>query len=486
MKKTVLKLFCLLLSLFLLMGLFVACNGEEDPGKDDPSDGPTLIPPTERELALALYRSVDEKMSAADSYAVKIDMELATSKDGIAIKATGTENEYFVNLKSSTQFSHLSHANLEMDMTYNGQKHKLENEMRSGYVDGKMFLNNKETQDGTALVDQKLYSSISGADYMAYYDEINENAFDLSDGDFSVATYKQNENGTVTASFSGFTASGLEKIPFFDEDFKEMFEKGKQPTDVVITLVVGADQYPLSLSLAFQFGNGGISTLAAAVMPELKISATYSGINATTMPAVDLTGFSSVGDLRAMEYANRAIKARLDAESGSFNTETVVVLSGNATTERSEVKQQIEYATATDGAYSYHVAQEQDGVKRTIEYKNGLKKDSTGAIAIYTDAKARAEIEASMIPGGFEVIHIKTVRVVSKDDTKQVYEFALNSSDEAASLAASLGLSLKSFTATATVIVENGQLTKYQYKLSVATTRNGLPCWVAVTTTVTF
>ena len=485
MKKTVLKLLCLLLSLFLLMGLFVACNGEEDPGKDDPSDGPTLIPPTERELALALYRSVDEKMSAADSYAIKIDMELATAKDGIAIKATGTENEYFVNLKSSTQFSHLSHANLEMDMTYNGQKHKLENEMRSGYVDGKMFLNNKEMQDGAALVDQKLYSSISGADYIAYYDEINEDAFELSDGDFSVATYKQNENGTVTASFSGFTASGLEKMPFFDEDLKDMFEKGNQPTDVVITLVVGADQYPLSLGLAFQFGNGGISTLAAAVMPELKISATYSGINATTMPAVDLTGFSSVGDLRAIEYANRAIKARLDAESGSFQTKSAIAASAGGGTDRSDIKQNVQFTT-TDGKYSYRVEQNADGANYVFVYENEILRQEGGNSVPYTDEQARAEIKSNMDPGDFSASNVKSARIVSKTDTKRVCEFTFLTSEDAVALAQSYGRTLMSFTSKVTVTIEQGQLTEYVYNLSVVLAYGSGGLQITLIDTVTF
>lgn len=483
MKKTLFKIFCLLLSFVLLMSVLAACN--DDAGQSDPPDDPSPTPPTERELALALYRSVDEKMSAVNSYAVKVDIELATAKDGIHIMATGTENEYFVNLQSSTQFSHLSHGNIEMNMTYNGQTQKLENETRSGYVDGKMFLSNKETQNGTVTVDQKLYSSISCVNYLAYYDEIYEDVFELSDSDFSVATYKQNENGTITASFSGFTAQALEKMPFFDEDLKDMFEKGKQPTDMVITLVVGADQYPLSLSIAFHFENGGISTLAATAMPELKISATYSGINATTVPAVDLADFSSVGDLRAIEYANRAIKDRLNAENGSFQTESAIAASIPGAADRSDIKQNVQFAT-TNGRYSYRVEQNVDGQEYVYIYENDVLRQEGGNSVAYTDEQARAEIISNMDPGDFTVSNVKSSKIVSKTDTQRVCEFTFLTSDDAVALAESYERHLKSFTSQITVTIEQGQLTKYVYNLTVVLAYGSGEMQITWIDTVTF
>jgi len=484
MKKTLFKIFCLLLSLVLLMGVFAACN--DDAEQNNPPEGPPSTPPTERELALALFRNVDEKMAAADSYTAKIDMKLITSKDGIHISATGTENEYVVSLKNSAQFSHLSHANLEMNMTYNGETYKMKSEMRTGYVNGRMFLGNKETQDGAVSVDQKLYSSLSAADYLAYLDEINEDEFELSDSDFSVATYKQNENGTVTISFSGFEASALEKMPFFDDDVKNIFEKDKQPTDVVLTLVVGADQYPQSLSLAFCFEKEGISTLATNVMPELEISATYSGINATaTMPRVDLSGYNSVDDLRAVEYANRAITDRLSAESGSFQTESVIVASVPGATDRADIKQNVHFTT-TNGRYSYRVEQNMDGAEYVYIYENDVLRQEGGNSVAYTDEQARAEIESNMDPGDFSVSNVKSSRIVSKTDTQRVCEFTFLTSDDAVSLAKSYGGQLKSFTSKVTVTIDGGQLTQYLYNLTVVLAYSSGEMQIELTGTVTF
>ena len=201
--------------------------------------------------------------------------------------------------------------------------------------------------------------------------------------------------------------------------------------------------------------------------------------------AVDLADFSSVGDLRAIEYANRAIKDRLNAENGSFQTESAIAASIPGAADRSDIKQNVQFAT-TNGRYSYRVEQNVDGQEYVYIYENDVLRQEGGNSVAYTDEQARAEIISNMDPGDFAVSNVKSSKIVSKTDTQRVCEFTFLTSDDAVALAESYGRQLKSFTSQITVTIEQGQLTKYVYNLTVVLAYGSGEMQITWIDTVTF
>ena len=412
----------------------------------------------ESERAYYFYAVIDRNMGYAYSGTYDQKMTLDTTISGVAYKQT---TEATVTFESSYKgLTLLETSKTTVDTVGGGTVIYTD----TGYVDGMMFSHTKEGGNET-----KLKSPVALEDYSAYNQYRNEKApeIDVSTDSAKTVTCQMNEDKTWTATYEGFTAQGL--VPFLHmlRGIDYYLTAEHEITDVRMTIHADADLYPTDMKIEFIFS---AKPDATSKTPVVTLENTYRGWNSTTPEAYDISDFTEVDDLRAVDVFLDAILEKEYEKSGNVDMTVTSTTHGGGYNGTDTSKQYLTF-NHTDG-FTFDLSYEAEG----YEYKMGYA-DGNFRVRVYdaktdrlvdntsepmTEADARATVSQLMDPEGFTYRSFSGVEIV--DAEAGICRFAL--SDAVKSVYKSeyeaMGLSLKEFSGYCEATLKDGVLTDYR------------------------
>lgn len=435
----------------------------------------------EPERADYFYRVTDRNMTFAQSGAYDQTMVLDATMNGVAYKQTTTATVTFIGTRDS--LTYLEQAKTTVDVVGGGTVIYTD----SGYTDGMMFKYSKEGKNET-----KLKAPISLEDYSAFRQYQNGGAptVAVGEGVCETMTCKENQDGTWTATYEGFTEEGMKPFLYMLRGVEYMVTAEHAIADVRMTLTADEKLYLTSSKIEFIFEENPTSK---APLPVVTMENKYRGWNDTALSAAyDLSGFTEVEDLRAIDVFTEALLERSTAESGAFDVKVVTTANSSGHNNTVTNKQKITFSS--EDGFSFKYDYDQDG----LDYKTAYK-DGEISVKVYekgkqvhsveqemTDAQARATVTQLMDPEGINAQSFCDVQIV--DAEGGVVRFALSKSFENSykEQYEMSGMTMTAFEGYCEATLAEGVLTEYRYHMEMTLRVDGQTVKTKVNMTITF
>lgn len=357
--KYISRSFIVILILSLILGL-TACQQPEQEQKYVP------------ESAVALWNKVDETMSAMQSMEIKSTVNAVIYNSGYEFKLTG---DAYIFASKTTHYTEnqttLSCAEIDMEQITS---------MMEAYYEGKMY---HAVNDGT--YDQKLCSTMTHEEY----DQVQSGALteELDLVDCTNAHFAQNEDGTWSMEFSGYTKKAMDKMLESTSMTQDML--GVPIADMKVSLHANADFLVQKMEISFEFAPED-----EGLTPTFLITAEYSNYDTAVFDVAKLKmeEFTEVDDVRILESLQTLLTERQNAASGKFTLDLKSTYQMQKQTSASQETDVVTYGRK-NGAYYYNIAAQVEGKSFDIRYQNGEQ-------AVTTDGKtttaAQAEEQAKL------------------------------------------------------------------------------------------
>ena len=467
------KFLTLLLAAVMLMTVALplsSCSASARLSRMDETDG-----------AFYLYKITDRNADYARSCSYDQIMALDATLNGVAYKQTTNATVTFVT--SRTDVTYLEQSKTTVDVVGGGTVIYSD----SGYIDGMMFSYSKEGKNET-----KLKSPLSATDYAAFRNYLNGDAplVMVEEGVCDTVTCKKNEDGTWTATYEGFTEEGMIPFLYMLRGIDYMVTAEHSIADVRMTINADAKLNLTSSRIEFIFeAKSKTSTPTPVVYMENK----YNGWNNTTLSdPYDLSDFTEVDDLRAVDVFLEALLERECAESGAFDVKVVTTAKGSGYDDTVINRQKISFSS--EGGYRFDYEYDQDGYDYKTSYADGeisvkVYEDGKKVHSVeqeMTDEEARMTVAQLVDPENISSQSIGNVEIV--DAEKGVVRFTLSDSFENAykedyELS---GMTLTAFKGYCEATLAEGVLTEYRYHMEMTIRIEGQTVKTTVDMTITF
>ena len=427
------------------------------------------------------YRVTDRNMSYAASGSYDQTTVLEATVNGVDYKQTTTATVTFIS--SRTDVIYLEQAKTTVDVVGGGTVIYED----SGYVDGTMFSYSKEGNNET-----KIKSPISLEDYGAFreYQNAGVPTVAVGEGMSEINTCKQNDDGTWTATYEGFTVEGMVPFLYMLRGVDYLVTSEHDIADVRLTMNADEKLYPTSMKIEFIFE---AKTETATATPVVTMENRYHGWNNTTLSETyDLSDFTEVDDLRAVDVFTTALLERCTAESGDFTVKVDTTATGSGYDNHVVNEQKISFRS--EGGYRFTYEYDEDGYDYKIGYSDGNM-----SIRVYedgekvhsetmdmTDAEARGTVSQLADPEGITSQSISDVEIL--DAEAGVVRFTLseafeNSYKEQYEMS---GISMTAFKGYCEATLADGILTEYRYHMEMTLRIEGETVKTVVDMTITF
>lgn len=394
MKRNTLRLLALALALVLCMSMFLACD-----------DGGTLPPDpfegmTEAERAFELIRLYCEKQEALTSGTISLTL---TGSFQTLISDVSCACTFFAN--GSSKVAGLGTENLSYieEFTNNititpptGSAITQVGTTKEGFQNGKMF--EETTKDGKT---EKFASAITAAEYAAYMEKYDGADLIATASNCTMATSAKQADGSWLLTFTGFTS---DFVSMADKEFlaeiSELFVPGQVLSDVRLAYIIAADYTPIQMTVEFVFANE--DPTATTALPVLTQTQIYSGMNATTIETLDLTGFVDIGDLRQFTIYREALSERVNATTGRFTAlqKTDVVITGGQSDSQSKTYTG-SFTNLNGFTYTITGTQTENGSSQdfSLSYANGVCTENNQT-STSTDEVEKEGLKTLLDPAG--------------------------------------------------------------------------------------
>ena len=467
------RIITLLLAASLLLGLalpMTSCSPAKRLASMDETEG-----------AFYLYEISDRYADYARSCSYDQVMVLDATVNGVAYKQTTEATVTFIS--EMTDVTYLEQAKTTVDVVGGGTVIYSD----TGYADGMMFSYSKEGNNET-----KLKSPLEATDYAAFRNYLNDDApfITVNEEVCKTVTCKQNEDGTWTATYEGFTAEGMTPFLYMLRGVDYLVTAEHDIADVRMTVSTNEKLYLTALSIEFVFEARGETDTPT---PVVTMNNTYHGWNNTTLSeSYDLSDFTEVADLRAVDVFTEALLARECAESGAFDVKVVTTAKGAGYDDTVINKQKVSFSS--EGGFRFKYDYDQDGYDYKTSYADGeisvkVYEDGKKVHSVeqeMTDEEARMTVAQLVDPEGITSQSISGVEIV--DAEKGVVRFTLSDSFENAykedyELS---GMTLTAFTGYCEATLADGVLTEYRYHMEMTLRIEGETVKTIVDMTITF
>lgn len=468
------RIVTLLLAATLLLGLalpMTSCSASKRLARMD----------DETERAYYFYEIADRNMNYAYSCSYDQTMVMDATINGVAYKQSTEATITFISDRSGLTL--LEQAKTIVDVVGGGTVIYSD----TGYVDGMMFSYSKEGNNET-----KLKSPVSLEDYSAYNQFRNGKAplVAVGEGLCETVTCKQNEDGTWTATYEGFTEEGMIPFLYMLRGVDYMLTSEYDIADVRMTMTADEKLYPTSMKMEFIFEAKGKTDSSA---PVVTMENLYSGWNDTTLAeAYDLSDFTEVDDLRAVDIFTDALLERSYEPSGSFDVKVVTTAKGAGYDDTVINKQKVSFSS--EGGFRFKYDYDQDGYDYKTSYADGeisvkVYEDGKKVHSVeqeMTDEEARMTVAQLMDPEGITSQSICDVEI--KDAEAGIVRFTLsdafeNSYKEEYEM---MGISMTAFSGYCEATLADGVLTEYSYHMEMTLRIDGETVKSVVDMTITF
>ena len=435
----------------------------------------------EAERAYYFYEITERNMDYARSFTFDQTMVMDATINGVAYKQTTEATVTLISERNDVTY--LEQTKTTVDVVGGGTVIYSD----SGYVDGMMFSYSKEGNNET-----KLKSPLEATDYAAFRSYLNGDAplVVVADGVCETVTCKENEDGTWTATYEGFTDEGMIPFLYMLRGVDYMLTSEYHIADVRMTMTADEKLYLTSMKMEFIFEAKGKTDSPA---PVVTMENLYSGWNETTLAeAYDLSDFTEVDDLRAVDVFTDALLARGYESSGSFEVDVVSTAKGGGYDNTQKNHESVSFSE--EGGYRFSYDYNADGYDYKISYSNGslsvrVYEDGEkvhSEVDEMTDADARATVAQLMDPENISAQSISDVEIM--DAEAGVVRFTLSDAFENAYKEEyeMMGISLTAFKGYCEATLAEGILTEYRYHMEMTLRIDGETVKSTVDMTITF
>ncbi len=347
----------------------------------------------ESKRAVYFYELINEKKDEAISRSEERKYDLKTEIDGFPYEQTKKVTSTFVSKDGEDSVVEKTvntvWAGGERTVTYTDE----------GYMNGVMFVSNKEGE-----AESGLKSRISNEEYHAFRHSSKDAPRVLVGENYCTAmTCRQNNDGTWTAAYEGFTEAGLEPFLYMLRGVDYLVIAEYDITDVRMTVNADAKLYPTSVKIEFVFEE---STESDSAVPAVTLETVYRGWNETALAEdYDLSDFTEVEDLPLVYTFMTAFGERMAAESGTYSYSLHQITVNDGVSSGREFVTDVIFATV-EGAFSFEmISNGMDWDNRSFftrsEYHDGTmyaetEKNGDVTETLMTDGEARSVLISNL------------------------------------------------------------------------------------------
>lgn len=476
MKRNITKLLSLILCTLLILCMLPAC-----------SDMPNLLKMENPERADAFFDLASR--DPADSYAIEIDSDISGSLYGVKVEAKLNSESIYVNLDSNSPIYH-TEGNSVIKMGTDGAETTQTTKTVSGFRDGK--IHESSDRDGTK---NALVSDISAKDYQKHIESLlgyTDKELSAIHKSASVKECEQNEDGTWSASYSGYDEESINAIIRYCFDTSVLMLDGYKVSDVILKIDATEDCVSTEWVYELVFERTDMTNL----YPEPKAITTLSfeDIGTAEAPELDFSSYTEVEGLAALQSIRNILNEMSLSDSGSFTTDNSQNVSLASSVQLTEEIDVVTYKTE-NGKFTFDIdatvnprqvtgAVEVDVVYKDGEFRMSGKEIDTQAQAM-TDAEARIYITRLFDPAGLVSALISDI---DANAGKYTHAFTIADPDYSAFEVSLAPMGAGNFKANASVdvVYEDGVLKEYKYNFELTATVNGQTLTVEATSTITF
>lgn len=410
--------------------------------------------------AKELWDKIDRSMNFLKSYELDGTGHLSFNMMGAKFELNLTAKEIcFAEYENDFYDYSFSDSTITISMPSWGelQTETMKETSIEAFHNGKMFIS-KESSERT----QKLYSSLTKEEYIAYSENKSSSTDDVNFNDCVNASFSRNDDGTWNLSYSGYTKKTMDQIVGSLEMDNDMLDLNILDMEVTI---LADQQYrvkEMNIKFIFDEKNGEISA------PSFELNSKYSNYNKAT-PITDTLNpedYTEIEDCRLIFDLEDMIEDIENKKDGSFVLEleqTLSIPSLNQTQIYTETDT-VSYGEH-NGQYFYDIQinsnDEYNGMK--VSYANGIqtvdfsgKKESVSQSA----DEAKALITELINTAGYSASYVSNIKNLGGG----VYEIQCDQPD--ASIYESIFIEyageLTSIQQTLRITVKNGSIVKIE------------------------
>jgi len=301
---------------------------------------------------------------------------------------------------------------------------------------------------------------------------------------------KENNDGTWTATYEGFTEEGMVPFLYMLRGIDYMVTAEHGISDVRMTLHTDQKLYPSSMKIEFIFEE---NTAVDSPVPVVTLENVYHGWNNTKLAEpYDLSDFTEVEDLRAVDVFTDALLEKSCAPSGAFDVKVVTRAQANGYDETVTSRQHVTFTGEEgfrftydyeDGGYDYKLAYAEGKLSVNV-YENRKKVHSE--TSDMTEAEARGTVFQLVDPEGITASSIGHVEIM--DAEQGVVRFTLSDAfkNEYKEQAELSGVEMTAFSGYCEATLAGGNLTEYRYHMEMTVKSDGETVKTTVDMTITF
>ena len=485
MKNKFIKLLSLALSIVMLAGVALTLGScgifEKTPSPDD------ILELNEDERAYKLFEIASRNSDKANSFSSETDLilELQLNEDFI-IKASGEASTRADGIRASVLREHTEN---EIVVAVIQGDETAETSVRtvSGYSDG-FYYREIETDGNTPI---RLCSELSRLEYLDHLEFLSDGLdLSLAEHDSFTTTCTYNEDGSWTATYTDFFEEAMATFDSYISELSYLFPEGTELDDLVIELKVTEDFYIDSFTVEYIYKN---LSIPSAVLPTVELTVQMFDYDTTELEAKDLSLYTVVDDIRAIDKTEKALSNMMDRSYSEFALEVdqyTYLLDG-------ESEMDSIYSGSysnTNGKFSYSLtvtdALDSDAEAIEITYSNG-KQTVTGGEGFVPSVNSSSDEEQKRVLKqlfDYATFNPSGVRNVTKKGTG-TYVFDLDIADisEFDVILESVGAdSWQLSRSTLTVTLVGNKITAYAYELELNTAEDATGYCIEISTKLVF
>ena len=442
MKK---RLTALYLILFLILPSLFGC-----------SYGSAIAKLDESERAAALFDAVNQIKRT--SYLLKRETRLSGTLEDYFTNASIVYDSYFFDLDTEAP-STFFETTAETTVSLSGEEYTSSIRTRSGFRDGKMFVQNSPSSS--------LYSKISAEDYFAYLTEksVSEEALVSAIKSAETQTCTKNGDGSWYAGFSDFPDAELNLLAkaYFDPAVYTFQNASIKELIVHIESTKKLELKTMQFTLVFD-GNASAQTTVTLLEADKE-----------ALPTISLYKFKEVSDLRFLDVLKGKINEKLASDSYSVSMKDIVRINSDiSTSSTTNTDGHISYSKSgskTSFVYSYSKSP-RAGVVSEFTYRDGVLYSTSGNSETVFDYnmneyEAQSYLTSLVDPGNLAGAVISDFEKNDKEPNQYILYIESPSLDKYYyHIGGFPSVNVKSSAKIILTLDDDGELTEYRYYLN--------------------
>ena len=446
------KFFSIVLALLLCMTLFTSCKTKFEP-----------------QSAKELWDKINETMDALDSYESNGTGTLTLNVSGVKLSMdlkmknliSGLQNgNYYYYYSTDSTLSTTSNISLS------GESSEVLHEISiEAFDDGKMFVSLESDERN-----QKLYSSITKEDFIAYRENKDQDSDDIDYSDCKNASFSQNEDGTWSLQYSGYTKKTINQlIKSFDmENAAFDFEI----EDLNVSVLADSEFRAKEIKIQFLFDE----ETEKSTSPVFEMSMTFGNYNAITPIKLNTSEYTKVEDCRFIYDLEDMLQALEEKKDGLFSLELEQILSVPSLNQtQSYTENDTVIYGEKNGSYFYEITASSGSDVFDISYENGKQTVSVSGqkeTTSQTENEAKEYIRSLINTASYSPEYVSSITKRGEG----IYEIQCKYPDTSAyaPIFEAYAGTLTEITQTITFTIENDSIVKIEnYTLAKGNASNG-------------